>query len=88
MHHFLAKFLAHNNKMSEKSAILQESLNSKMTPRSFPVSGFALIYFVSNRKWIFTVLVHQNTGKKDRHRIFFAYTDQYIVEKLSRIENK
>ena len=49
MHHFLGKFLAHNNKMSEKS-ILQESLNPKMTPRSFPVFVFALINFVSNRK--------------------------------------
>ena len=87
MHHFLGKFLAHNNKMSEKS-ILQESLNPKMTPRSFPVFVFALINFVSNRKWIYTVLVHQNTGKKDRHRISSPYTDQYIAEKLSRIENR
>lgn len=40
-----------------------------MTSQSFPVSCFRFCGFVPHRKWNFTFLVHQNTGKKNRYRI-------------------
>ena len=67
MYHFLANLLAHNKKMTEKSVLLREALSPEMTSQSFPVPVFGLTVLYPNG-----FLVHQNTGKENRHGIFFA----------------
>ena len=59
-----ALFLAHNKKMTEKSVFLEDDV-------TIIVSCFWSRGFVPHRKWNFTFLVHQNTGKKNRYRIYF-----------------
>ena len=61
-----------NRKMSEKS-VFPETLSPEMTSQSFPVSRFWSRGFVPHRKWNWTLLVHQNIGKRNRYRkTFFA----------------
>ena len=72
LYHFLANWLAHNKKMTEKS-IFREAWSPELTSQSFPVSCFWCRGFVPHRKWNLTLLVHQNTGKENRYgKIFFA----------------
>ena len=71
LYHFLANWLAHNKKMTEKS-VFHEAWSPEMTSQSFPVSCFWSRGFVPHWKRNLTLLVHQNTGKENRYRIFFA----------------
>ena len=75
LYHFLANWLAHNKKMTEKS-VFREAWSPEMTLQSFPVSCFWSRGFVPHRKWNVTLLVHQ----KSLSKIFLCYTYQYIEE--------
>ena len=66
LYHFLTNWLAHNKKMTEKS-VFREAWSPEMTSQSFPVSCFWSRGFVPHRKWNFTFLVHQNTGKENHY---------------------
>ena len=67
LYHFLANWLAHNKKMTEKS-VFREAWNPELTSQSFPVSCFWCRGFVPHRKWNLTLLAHQSTGKENRYR--------------------
>ena len=72
LYHFLANWLAHNKKMTEKF-VFREAWNPELPSQSFPVPCFWCRGFVPHRKWNLTLLAHQNTGKENRYRkIFFA----------------
>ena len=72
LYHFLANWLAHNKKMTEKS-VFRDAWSPEFTSQSFPVSCFWSRGFVPHRKWNLTLLAHQNTGKENRYRKnFFA----------------
>ena len=70
LYHFLANWLAHNKKMTEKS-VFRKAWSPELTSQSFPVSRFWCRGFVPHRKWNLTLLAHQNTGKENRYRNFF-----------------
>ena len=87
LYHFLANLLAHNNEMTEKSVFRKLKVLKWRHNRSHsPV--FWSRGFVPQRKWNFTFLVLQNTGKEKCFRICFCYTYQYIVEILSSKKKK
>ena len=67
LYHFLANWLAHNKKMTEKS-VFREAWSPVLTSQSFPVSCFWSRGFEPHRKWNLTLLAHQNTGKENRYR--------------------
>ena len=67
LYHFVANWLAHNKKMTEKS-VFREAWNPELASQSFPVSCFWCRSFVPHRKWNLTLLAHQNTGKENRYR--------------------
>ena len=67
LYHFLANWLAHNKKMTEKS-VFREASSPELTSQSFPISCFWCRGFVPHRKWNLTLLAHQNTGKENRYR--------------------
>ena len=67
LYHFLANWLAQNEKMTEKS-VFREAWSPELTSQSFPVSCFWCRAFVPHRKWNLTLLAHQNTGKENRYR--------------------
>ena len=67
LYHFLANWLAHNKKMTEKS-VFREAWSPELTSQSFPVPCFWSRGFVPLRKWNLTLLAHQNTGKENRYR--------------------
>ena len=72
LYHFLANWLAHNKKMTEKS-VFCEVWSPELTSQSFPVFYFWCHSFVPHQKWNLTLLAHQNMGKENRYRkIFFA----------------
>ena len=79
-YHFLANWLAHNKKMTEKS-VFREAWSSELTSQSFPVSCFWCRGFVPHRKWNLTLLAHQNTGKENRYRKKFFAT---LISTLGR----
>ena len=54
LHHFLAHWLAHNKKMTEKSVFFCEAWSSEMMSQLFPVSCFGSHGFVLHRKWFDT----------------------------------
>ena len=85
LHHFLANWLAHNRKMSEKS-VFHEVSSPEMTWQSFPVFWFWSRVFVPHRKRNFTFLVRQNTGKENRYRILFCYTVHWgdFIEQIKK----
>ena len=64
LYHFLANWLDHNKKMTEKS-VFRKGWSPEMASQSFPVSCFWSRGFVPHRKWNLTLLAHQNTGKED-----------------------
>ena len=70
LYHFLANWLAHNKRMTEKSDY-REAWSPELTSQSFPVSCFWCRGFVPHRKWNLTLLAHKNTGKENRYRNFF-----------------
>ena len=80
LYHFLANWLAHNKKMTEKS-VFREAWSPELTSKSLPVSCFWCRGFVSHRKWNLTLLVHQNTGKENRYRKNFFAT---LISTLGR----
>ena len=86
LYHLLANLLAHNKEMNEKF-VFREALSLEMSSQSLPVSCFRSRGFVHHRKWNFTFLVRQNSGKENRYRIVFCYTYQYIGEILSSKKN-
>ena len=72
LYHFLANWLAHNKKTTEKS-VFREAWSPELTSQSLPASCFWCRGFVPHRKWNLTLLAHQNTGKENCYRkIFFA----------------
>ena len=71
LYHFLANWLAHNKKMTEKY-VFREAWSPKLTSQSFPVSCFWCRGFVPHRKWNLMLLAHQNTGKEIAIEKFFA----------------
>ena len=77
--HFLANWLAHNKKKTEKS-VFCKAWSPEMTSKSLPVSCFWSRGFIPHRKWNLTLLVHQNRGRKIAIENFFCYTYQYIRE--------
>ena len=72
--------LQENKKMSEKS-VFREAWSAEMTSQSYPVSCFWSRGFVPHWKWNFTFLVHQDTSKKNRYRIYFLL---YFISTLWR----
>ena len=66
LYHFLATWLAHNKKMTEKS-VFRQAWSPEMTSQSFPVSCFWSRGFVPHRKWN----IWRYTGKENRYRNFF-----------------
>ena len=71
LYHFLANWLAHNKKMTEKS-VFREAWSPELMSQSFLVSCFWCCGFVPHRKWNLTLLAHQNTGKENHYRKFFS----------------
>ena len=57
---------------------------AEMTSQSFPVSCFNLRSFVVSRTWNFTFSIAQNTGKKNRYRIFSFFL-ALLISSLSRL---
>ena len=67
LYHFLANWLAHNKKMTEKS-VFREAWSPEMTSQLFPVSCFWSCGFVPHQKFNLTLFVPQNTGKENHYR--------------------
>ena len=82
LYHFLANWLAHNKKMTEKSGF-REAWSPELTSQSFPVSCFWCRGFVPHRKWNLTLLAHQNTGKENCYRKKFFAT---LISTLGRFD--
>ena len=61
LYHFLANWLAHNKKMTEKS-VFREAWSPELTSQSFPVSCFWCCGFVPHRK----CCTYQYMGRFDR----------------------
>ena len=70
LYHFLANWLAHNEKMTEKS-VFCKAWSPEMTSQSFPVSCFWSRGFVPHQKCNLMLLVHQNMGRENRYQKFF-----------------
>ena len=87
LYHFLANWLAHNKKMTEKS-VLREGWSPELTSQSFPVSCFWCLGFVPHRKWNLTLLAHQNTGKENCYRKKFFATLISTLERFNRANKK
>ena len=87
LHHFLANWLPHNKKMTEKS-VFREVWSPEITSQSFPVSSFWSRRFVPHWKWNLTLLVHQNTGKENRCRKFFFAIHISTVRRFNRANKK
>ena len=82
LYHFLANWLPHNKRMSEKS-VFREAWSPELTSQSFPVPCFWSHGFVPNRKWNLMLLVHQNTGKQNRYgKNFFSV----VISTLGRFD--
>ena len=88
LYHFLANWLAHNKKMTEKS-VFHEAWSPELASQSFPVSCFWCRGFVHHRKWNLTLLAHQNTGKENRYRkIFLLHLSAHwgdLIEQIKKI---
>ena len=88
LYHFLANWLAHNKKMTEKS-VFREAWNPELTSQSFPLSCFWCRGFVPHRKWNLTLLAHQNTRKENRYRKYFLLHLSahwgYLIEQINEI---
>ena len=87
LYHFLANWLAHNKKMTEKS-VFREAWSPELTSQSFPVSCFWCRGFVPHRKWNLTLLAHQNTGKKNHYRKNFFGTLISTLGRFNRTNKK
>ena len=87
LHHFSANWLVHNKNMTKKS-VCREAWSPEMTSQTFPVCSFWSPGFVPHRKWNLTLLVHQNTGKENRYRIFFLYLSASILPRFNRTNKK
>ena len=86
LYHFLANWLAHNKKMTEKS-VFREALSPELTSQSFPVPCFLSRGFVSHRKWNLMLLVHQNTGKENRYgKTFLLYLSKHWRDLIEQIK--
>ena len=79
LYHFLANWLAHNKKMTEKS-VFREAWSSELTSQSFPVScfGVAVLYPTGSEIWRFWHI--KTRGRKIAIEKFFCYTYQHIGE--------
>ena len=84
LYHFLANWLAHNKKMTEKS-FFRETWSPELTSQSFPVSCFWCRGFVPHRKWNLTLLAHQNRRKENRYRKNFFAT---LISTLGRFNRR
>ena len=72
LYHFLANWLVHNKKMTEKS-VFREAWSPELTSQLFPVSCLWCRGFVPHWKWNLTLLAHQNMEKENRYwKKFFA----------------
>ena len=87
LYHFLANWLAHNKKMTEKS-VFREAWSPELTSQSFPVPCFWCRGFVPHRNWKLTLLAHQNTGKENCYRIFFFATLISTLGRFNRANKK
>ena len=87
LYHFLANWLAHNKKMTEKS-VFREAWSPELTSQSFPVSCFWPRGFVPHRKWNLALLAHQNTGKENRYRKTFFATLISTLERFNPANKK
>ena len=65
LYHFLANWLAHNKKMTEKS-VFCKAWSPELTSQSFPVSCFWCRGFVPHRKWNLMLLVLWSHGLLNR----------------------
>ena len=74
LYHFLANWLAHIKKMTEKS-VFREAWSPEMTSQPFPVSCFWCRGFVPHRKWNLSLLVHQKSLTKKF--LLYLSTDKY-----------
>ena len=84
LYHFLANWLAHNKKMTEKS-VFCEVWSPELTSQSFPVSCFWCRGFVPHRNLNLTLLAHQITGKENRYRKNFFAT---LISTLGRFNRE
>ena len=87
LHHFLANWLAHNKKMTEKS-VFREAWSPELTSQSFPVPCCWCRGFVHHRKWNLTLLAHQNTGKENRYRKKMLHLSAHwgdLIEQIKKI---
>ena len=87
LYHFLATWLAHNKKMTEKS-VFRGAWGPKLTSQSLPVSCFWCRGFVPHRKWNLALLAHQNTGKENRYWKFFFATLISTLGRFNRANKK
>ena len=87
LHQILANWLAHNNKMTEKS-VFREAWSPEMTSQSFPVSCFWSRGFVPHWKWNLRFLVYRNTGKENRYRNFFFAIHTSTLRRFNRANKK
>ena len=87
LYHFLANWLAHNKKMTEKS-VFREAWSPELTSQSFTVSCFWCRGFVPHRKGNLTLLAHQNTGKEDRYQNNFFATLISTLGRFNRANKK
>ena len=67
LYHFLANWIAHNKKMTEKS-VFREAWSPELTSQSFPGSCFWCRGFGPHRKWNLTLLANQKVRKENRYR--------------------
>ena len=81
MYHFLANWLAHNKKMTEKSVFL-EAWSPELTSQSFPVCCFWCRGFVPRRKWKVEAFgTSKHGGGKSLSKNFYAILmHRYIME--------
>ena len=87
LYHFLANWLAHNKKMTEKF-VFCEAWSPELTSQSFPVSCFWCRGFVPHRKCNWTLLAHQNTGEENRYRKNFFATLISTLGRFNRANKK
>ena len=87
LYHFLAIWLAHNKKMTEKF-VFRKAWSPEMMSQSFPMPCFWPCGFVPHWKWNLTLLAHQNTGKENRWNILLCCAYQYIGEIIVKVIKK
>ena len=88
MYHFLANWLAHNEKMTEKS-VFREDWSPEMTSESFPIScfGLAVLYPTGSEIWRFWYI--KTGGRKIAIKNFsLLYISVHWGDLIEKIKKK